>query len=79
MDIQIPPVCGRDLLWDREGLSCIVEKVYNSQTGIMKLLEECHFGTTVKEIQMKSITRLTWQQRDNFIYSGIIYFLYKNE
>lgn len=57
--MQISPVYGGDLLW--EGLTCIVEKVYNSPKGITKLFEECHFGTTVKEIQKRSIRRLTWQ------------------
>jgi len=62
--MQISPVYGGDLFWDREGLICIVEKVYNSQTGIMMLFEECNFVSTVKEVH-KSIRRLTWQQRDN--------------
>lgn len=77
--MQISPVYRGNLLWDREGLTCIVEKLCNFQAGIMKLFQEYHFDSTVKEVQKRSIRRLTWQQRDFFFfsYAGIIYYIYK--
>lgn len=68
VDIHISPVYRGNLLWDREGLTCIVEKLCNFQAGIMKLFQEYHFDSTVKEVQKRSIRRMTWQQRDFFFF-----------
>lgn len=46
----ISPVCRGDLLWDREGLTCSVETICNSQAEIMKLFNKYHFHTTVKQV-----------------------------